>query len=275
MTKLHTSNSSLEGLIKTVVRITAKESNGDISRGTGFFYCKVLDNETIPLIVSNKHVLVGKEWLRIEFGISEEGNVRKYGTPVTFHADNGKIPIFEHQDESVDLAAIPFLHIVAQLNSGGAHPHFLMLNKNSIIKSKKHKFIHAGTSALMVGYPNGLMDDYNYTPFVRQGILSTPYYLDYQGKRDFTIDIAAYGGSSGSPVFSFFNGYYIDDNGNRTFTGSSSIELLGVLHSGPIKEIKAKLFEGEDEIYGLAAVSQLTLNLGICARAELIEEIPI
>ena len=53
----------------------------------------------------------------------------------------------------------------------------------------------------MIGYPIGLIDEYNNKPIVRKGITATTYNIDYNGKKEFLIDIACFPGSSGSPIF--------------------------------------------------------------------------
>jgi len=44
----------------------------------------------------------------------------------------------------------------------------------------------------MIGYPSGLWDTKNNLPIVRKGITATTPYFDYNGKREFLVDIAAF-----------------------------------------------------------------------------------
>jgi hypothetical protein len=48
----------------------------------------------------------------------------------------------------------------------------------------------------MVGYPNGLWDTANNFPLIRRGVTATHIKNNYNGKSEFVIDIACYGGSS-------------------------------------------------------------------------------
>jgi hypothetical protein len=57
-----------------------------------------------------------------------------------------------------------------------------------------------GDQVAMIGYPNGLWDDTNNYPIIRQGHVATSPQVDYKGKKEFLLDIALYPGSSGSPI---------------------------------------------------------------------------
>lgn len=52
----------------------------------------------------------------------------------------------------------------------------------------------------MVGYPDGIWDEFNNQPIVRRGITATHPKNDFNGKGEFLIDAVCFPGSSGSPV---------------------------------------------------------------------------
>lgn len=52
----------------------------------------------------------------------------------------------------------------------------------------------------IVGYPNGDRDVINNLPFIKKGIISTPYEYNFEAKNSFVIDITTSCGSSGSPT---------------------------------------------------------------------------
>ena len=93
-------------------------------------------------------------------------------------------------------------------------------------------------------------------------------YINFQDKPIFVIDCACFPGSSGSPVYLFNNGGYVDKNGN-TNLGTNRVKLLGVLYAGP--QFNAT---GELEVVPIpTALSQKThthipMNLGYCVKAE-------
>ena len=69
-------------------------------------------------------------------------------------------------------------------------------------------------SITFIGYPNGIWDEINLLPVVRQGTTATAYYYDFQGEPKFLIDASVFPGSSGSPVFIYKFGSYTKRNGN-------------------------------------------------------------
>lgn len=78
----------------------------------------------------------------------------------------------------------------------------------------------------MIGYPNGIWDSYNNKPIFRKGVTATDYRLNYNNAPEFIIDIAVFGGSSGSPVLAKKRFLDQDDNEiSKTF-------LLGILYAG-------------------------------------------
>ncbi len=61
----------------------------------------------------------------------------------------------------------------------------------------------------MVGYPVGLWDSVNNMPILRRGSTATLLDWTYEGRQEFVIDAACFPGSSGSPVFKYTVGDYI------------------------------------------------------------------
>jgi hypothetical protein len=70
----------------------------------------------------------------------------------------------------------------------------------------------------MVGCPNAIWDVHNGFPLFRRGFTASPPATNFQGRREFAVDIAVFSGSSGSPIFLMDNGRF---------------GLLGTLWGGP------------------------------------------
>lgn len=94
----------------------------------------------------------------------------------------------------------------------------------------------------IIGYPDGLWDEKNNLPLVRRGITASSIQYDFNGKPDFIIDAAIFGGSSGSPVFIYNDGHYMTPRG---LSFGQRAKLIGInravyLHPvcGEITEIK-------------------------------------
>jgi hypothetical protein len=268
-------NSGLEALPYTVVRIRAGDlfSTNDWHSGTGFFYNLRYDSGEIPLIVSNRHVLCEKTWIEIDFASADDQGTRIFGPPIKLRIEPGQLPIFAHPDPLVDLAAIPLNPLLASLTEQRKKPHILYLNKDFFISKNHQSILHAATSVLMVGFPTGIMDEVNNLPVVRRGTLATHYRANYQGQTNFVVDIAAFGGSSGSPIFAFFENTFTDDQGNTDFFGGVRFHLIGVLHSGPVMMADGTLVSAPVPTTSLIAQTKLMIHLGYCVKAFRIEDL--
>lgn len=87
------------------------------------------------------------------------------------------------------------------------------------------------------------------------------------------INAACFPGSSGSPVFLFNEGSYIDKKGN-TVLGGTRIKLLGILYAGPQHTVT-----GEIQVVTIPtvnkpiSVSGIPNNIGIIIKAERLHEL--
>ena len=268
-------NSGLEALPYTVVRIRAGDPNdGRIAHsGTGFFYNLKFGPGDILLIVSNKHVLCGKTWIELDFASADDRGRRIFGPPIKYRIEAGQLPIFAHPDPHVDLAALPLGPLLEHLTKHGKRPHTPCLSQGLFIPNHQQTVLHAATSVLMVGFPNGIMDEVNNLPVVRRGTLATHYKADYLGETNFVVDIAAFGGSSGSPVFAFFENMFTDEKGNTNFFGGVIFHLIGVLHSGPVITADGRIVPAPVPTGSHIAQTNMSIHLGYCLKAFRIEEL--
>ena len=122
---------------------------------------------------------------------------------------------------------------------------------------------------IMIGYPNGLEDSYNNKPIIRKGITSTHLKFDYNGKKEFLIDMAFFPESSGSPIFFCNESSYTQ--GNTTFFGSRC-KLLGLLYGGP-QHTSTGSVVFENIPTNPKAIIQIPNNLGVVVKAVRIKEL--
>jgi Trypsin-like peptidase domain len=267
-------NGGLAALPYTVIRIRAGDTSNTLAvhSGTGFFYGLKSGTNDIPLIVSNKHVLCDKTWIELDFASINADGARIFGPSTKLRVEPGQLPIFEHPDDAIDLAAIPLNPLLEALKNGGGNPHALLLGAGNFAPAHIQSILHASTSVLMVGFPNGIMDEANNLPVVRRGTLATHYVANYLGQTNFAVDIAAFGGSSGSPVFALFEHILPDENGNVSFMTQPQIHLIGVLHSGPMMTAQG-IVPVPVPTNHLVSQTNIMLHLGYCVKAFRIEEI--
>ena len=120
---------------------------------------------------------------------------------------------------------------------------------------------------VMVGYPNGLWDDFNNLPLFRRGITAAHPAIDFGGRALGVIDAACFPGSSGSPVLLFNRGLWQDKRGT-THGGNMRVKLLGVLAQGPQLLAEGQIVVRELPVaHQLNSVTPMMINLGYYIKA--------
>ena len=76
-----------EKLEFSTTRIMAFDDAGCKQYGTGFFYGILDDKGTIPVVLTNKHVLHGMSHAQINFSRADESGNPIYGEPYKFRFD--------------------------------------------------------------------------------------------------------------------------------------------------------------------------------------------
>ncbi len=262
-----------EKLISSTVRIECELKNGQKSTGTGFFFNFVQDddhNVVIPVIITNKHVISNSQ--KGKFIITK---ATKEGAPIYTEHFIYEYSNFEslwkfHPDKSVDLCALPISFLINEARMRGEELFYIPYDKNLLLTEEQKTELTAIEDVLMIGYPNGIWDSSNNMPICRKGITATNPILDYNGNKEFMIDIAAFPGSSGSPVLIFNQNGYSDRKGNIYF-GRSRVILLGILYAGPQSLAEGQIVMLPNSSIPIA-LSKIPNNLGMVIKAERILE---
>ena len=200
-------------LLFTTFPIWVEYENGNSTFGTGFiFNYKKEDNVFIPFLISNNHVIKNtsnKDRIKIEID-------KEY--PKFFN-------------ENLDITAIPIYPIIDQILSSNKKILYRSIDNNLILEKEQAEQLSAIEEVTFIGYPNAMYDFKNMLPIVRKGITATPIWNNFDNKEKFLIDAGVYPGSSGSPVFIFNQGSYLDKDtvviGNRLiFVGMISESVI-------------------------------------------------
>lgn len=263
------------------IRILVSQENefndsGEINwtgSGTGFLYMLEAHGE-VPVLITNKHVLAGARLIGLTFHAAtgdKEKPVPEQGPGRLIAISSDHAAIFEHPDPDVDLAAIPLMPIVEHVVRMGWHPYIKCLCAKQLPNNSIKEGLGSIEEIFMVGYPNGLSDTANNFPIVRRGITSTPFCSDYLGRKEFLADVPVYGGSSGSPIFVVNEGTWAAGTGLMEGTRFS---LLGVLYAGHTQTVNGRIVaEPVPTNFVSVAKIESMINLGICIRSELIEDL--
>lgn len=255
-----------EMLTSVTIRIEGYGNNKLLCSGTGFYYSIGQEENYIPFIITNKHVVAGCDAISILLTEADkDGN--RLDSYLSYQIKDLQKFVVEHPDKNVDLCAISLYLIVDELTKEDKHL-FTYYCNNAIIPSNDClSDLDAIEDVIMVGYPNGIWDSINNLPIVRRGITATHVNKDYRGKREFMIDMACFPGSSGSPVFYLEKSYKTElSNGVM----GHKVYLLGVLYSGH-QHTAITTIQTEQTLLKLP--TNIPNNLGIVIQASRILEL--
>lgn len=246
---------------KSTVRIECDVVGGGVSVGTGFWFVfSTTGDSGLPILVTNKHVIANSTTIRIRFNVSSAANPQLKFYDVTINNPNDFI---QHPDPNIDLCALPIGHFLNELSSQGIEVDKFFFTDRSFL-NQHH--VTPVEEVFMTGYPNGLWDTVNNRPITRKGITASSLLEDWQGRPEFMIDMACFGGSSGSPV------YIMNEGGFSTSDGwaiGNRFIFLGVLYAGPTLDVNGSINIVDVPTVATPVVSTtLMMNLGMVIKAE-------
>jgi hypothetical protein len=125
---------------------------------------------------------------------------------------------------------------------------------------------------LVIGYPNGLWDHFNNMPIARRGTTATHALARYAGKRNFLVDVAAFQGSSGSPVYAYESPMFRQPDGS--FSPGTKAAFLGIVWGVVERTVSGELKTIEiPSALAQVPVVQTSLNLAIALHADAVRDI--
>jgi hypothetical protein len=255
-----------EQIAFSTVRIEVEVGNG-IGVGTGFFFAMLQDTAgNVPVIVTNKHVIVGARRGSFVLTRANPDGTPNLASQIPVTMDNFESRWIAHPDSSIDLVVMPIAPLITQAIAQGFTPFYRSIDKSVIPSDAQLKELTAVEEILMVGYPIGLWDRVNNYPIFRKGITATHPANKYEGRDEFMIDAASFPGCSGSPVFLYNVGNYVNRSGGTVI--GSRFYFLGILYGGPeytaTGEIKIiNIPQRQDTL----ALTKIPINLGNVIRA--------
>lgn len=254
------SNSNADKIVRCTVMIEALCAGAVLGTGSGLLMIMKLpsphDQLGAGVVVTNKHVVEGADFVRYTLSGTSSGEKITAGSPFS--------AVLYHPEDDVDLCLIP---VPDEAMQAGFHKQ-TFLSSDDIFRADRLKELTAIEPVLMVGYPNGIIDQDDLYPIARRGITATPAYQNFDGEPQFLIDCACFPGSSGSPVFLFDPQGFVDRE-NNVQLGTMRFGLVGFLYAGPVLNQEGHVVARNPP----AKLSQmievpLMLNLGFCIRAE-------
>ena len=214
-------NDTSELLTYTTVKIVC--DNGSVGTGFVIELCRT-DDGSMPVIVTNKHVVLGCSKYQYEMCITNPD-----GKPIDTQAIRFEGLISDwilHPDSEIDLACLPIGHFINTSIENGIKPFYRSFDTSLIPSVKTVDELSAIEDIYIIGYPTGLEDTVNHKPLIRKGITSTHPKNDYMGEPFFVIDCPTFPGSSGSPVVIYNRGAYPKSDGIQL---GERLILLGIV----------------------------------------------
>lgn len=221
-------------LLYTTIPIWGIKADNSQVSGTGFIFDYNLNvngiKQSIPLLITNYHVLDGVVKGIFEFAVQRNGQPAK-GERVRVEFNQNFIGV--NKLGNLDLVAIPLASTVNELSNTGKSIFFKSINLDIIPNENQIDDFAAIEDITFIGYPSGLYDDYNVSSIIRRGITATPIWNDFKGESAFLIDAGVFPGSSGSPVFILNQGSYPSKKG---ITIGSRLFFIGVLTESIVRK---------------------------------------
>lgn len=243
--------------------------------GTAFIYEFSVKIDTLnsirfskPYLVTNKHVADSIDSANLIFTLADQQGRPDYGRKLYFRVNNFKSQWIPHPLASVDLCIMPISHIINHTKINNKPIYYFPIDSEFILSSKTLESVTSIKDVLMFGYPRGVADTTNNIPIIRKGSTITPLYLNYNNKPEILIDVPVFPGSSGSPVFLYFDQY--ERNGN-ILSVVPKLALIGIA----TKSISYKS-TGEVKVVDIPIDSKLItefdipMDIAICIKSELI-----
>lgn len=234
-----------EFIINSTIKIQTqynKLDNGKLTSytgsGTGFFFEFDNGDSSIPVIVTNFHVIDSIESVTFYFKQKGQSGEPLYGKTEKINLDKSQLKWIKHPDPRVDLAIMPILPLLNHYQKRNKSLFYTAYKEKNIPNDSTINSLSAIENILMLGYPYGLRDIKNDLPIVRQGITATPYNIDYNSNPEFLCDLPMFQGSSGSPILIFNSGSFMGKYGE--FYLRSRFIFLGIAYKTYTKGIEAK-----------------------------------
>lgn len=197
--------------------------------GTGFIVGrKEKDNPNMSTyyIITNKHVVDGKNTIFVRFNSTEGELVKDY--PINLSDKNGKLVYSAHPNTATDIIAIQIKPqtLVKDKSIWGSFD----LEDNALtLEQMKTTGVEEGTLVYALGFPMNLVNNIIKAPICRLGCISRifdAFLLSKKGTPVYLVDAQTFPGNSGGPIINRPEQMSIQGTAHN-----GSANLIGILNS--------------------------------------------
>lgn len=242
---------NLEKLMYSTIRLQS-----DNSTATGFIFSFNIGNEVVDTIITNRHFAQQVKDGIIDYSLMEQDQyitINMHTNDDSFITFSLKVRWYLHPHE--DLCFCFLKPVLEKFKFFKKKYKISFLDERSFANDLEIKKMQPIERILMIGYPNGMYDEYHNLPICRNGYTASSPKLNFNNEPKVLVDIAAYPGSSGSPVF-----ISLDDS------KAGYIEkplLVGVLSQAVLRPQRIVSTETGEDISSIIALSESYLGLYI------------
>ena len=208
------------------------------SQGTGFYFSHEFgENNTVGFLVTNYHVLTGHpptesrkydgDNIIFQYHISDDdpGNIANITLPL-FTEDGKPVWIMSNSVPNADIAVIPLIYPKFK---GGVTIQAISENW-----AEKDVLMEPSNQVILIGYPYGFHDEKNALPIWKTGSIASEPEKNFNGEPLFIIDVSAFPGMSGSPVFGIIRGDFRKKDGTHMAMGYFDV-FLGIYAANQVR----------------------------------------
>lgn len=210
--------------LNAVVSIGTQMSDGIRWIGTGFFALRKAnaDGSGYPLLITNKHVLTGKDTIVIR--IRKKGS-EDFDTVDVPLIEDGKPLYVCHPDKAVDIAVLP-LNGAYFVENELAFDCFDIDEHALTSTDLRQEGVDEGSLVHTLGFPMGLVNNSSRLPICRLGCIARMSEAQIKETHNLIVDIQNFPGNSGSPIIT--RPEVVAIQGTKPFNKSV---LLGIVHA--------------------------------------------
>jgi hypothetical protein len=188
--------------IETVDSVVKKAGKEIVygENGTGFFFVFQTNKGSIPVIVTNRHVIQSAASVTFYFLEADGNKLPVYNKQQKITLKKEDLAAFYHPDNTVDLVIIPVNPMLAYFEKQKIRISYNPLNETIIPRDSVFNTTVPMEDLYLVSHPAGLEKELHSLPLISKGSTATPLFLDHNAKKEFLAELPVYDGNAGAPV---------------------------------------------------------------------------